>query len=36
MLGEAIHEIEELISWLNASKSAPFDLLEKVKRLVMG
>jgi hypothetical protein len=36
MHGEAIDEIEELIGWLNASKSAPFDLLEKVKSMIMG
>lgn len=36
MLGEAIDEIEELVSWLNASKPDPFDLLEKVKSMVMG
>jgi membrane protease YdiL (CAAX protease family) len=29
-------KIDELIGWLNASKSAPFDLLEKVKSMVMG
>ena len=27
-------KIDELIGWLNASKSAPFDLLEKVKSMV--
>ncbi len=36
MHGEAIDEIDELIAWLNASKSDPFDLLEKVKNMVMG
>ena len=29
-------KIDEMISWLNASKSAPFDLLEKVKSMVGG
>ena len=29
-------KIDELISWLNASKSAPFDLLAKVKSMVMA
>lgn len=29
-------KIDELIGWLNASKSAPFDLIEKVKSMVMG
>ncbi|MEI7493947.1 MAG: hypothetical protein WCJ92_05055 [Alphaproteobacteria bacterium] len=29
-------KIDELIGWLNASKSAPFDLLEKLKGMVMG
>ena len=29
-------KIDELIGWLNASKSAPFDLIEKVKNMVMG
>ena len=28
-------KIDELIGWLNASKSAPFNLLEKVKNMVM-
>lgn len=27
-------KIDELISWLNASKSAPFDLLEKLKGMI--
>ncbi len=29
-------KIDELIGWLNASKSGPFDLIEKVKNMVMG
>lgn len=29
-------KIDELISWLNASKSAPFDLIEKIKNMVVG
>ncbi len=29
-------KIDELIGWLNASKSAPFDLIEKIKNTIMG
>jgi len=29
-------KVDEMIGWLNASKSAPFDLLEKVKSMVGG
>lgn len=29
-------KIDELISWLNASKSAPFDLIEKIKAKIMS
>jgi hypothetical protein len=29
-------KIDELIGWLNASKTAPFDLIEKVKNMVIG
>lgn len=29
-------KIDELIRWINSSKSAPFDLMEKIKSTVMG
>ena len=29
-------KIDELIRWINSSKSAPFDLIEKLKNTIMG